>query len=125
MLHSIHCMGGPLPALITYQHWCVHWCVQKYVPGSCSPEQLPVDAMQLLLSIDGHPACFGRGTRMAMNALMNAYASAGDAPAAAAVLGAMQRRGPRPNDISYNTAIAAHAQARLGLLRVCSGPLCI
>lgn len=53
---------------------------------------------------------------MAMNALMNAYASAGDAAAAAAVLGAMQRRGPRPNDISYNTAIAAHAQARLRCL---------
>ncbi len=52
------------------------------------------------------------GTRMALNALMNVYTATGDAAAAAAVLEGMQQRGPAPNDISFNTAIAAHAQAR-------------
>jgi pentatricopeptide repeat protein len=49
---------------------------------------------------------------MALNALMNVYTATGDAAAAAAVLEGMQQRGPAPNDISFNTAIAAHAQAR-------------
>ncbi|KAK9831866.1 hypothetical protein WJX81_003174 [Elliptochloris bilobata] len=57
------------------------------------------------------PANEEEGQRRAMNALMNVYAAAGDAAAAAGLLANMQRQGPSPSAISYNTIIAAHAQA--------------
>lgn len=70
--------------------------------------------MSLGASID----CMCRDWRVAYNALLNVYAKSGQASAAEAVYQAMLINGPRPDSISVNTTIAAHAQVWLPHWRI-------
>lgn len=54
----------------------------------------------------------GRGWRIAYNTLLNLHAKSGQAAAAEALYQGMAANGPRPDRVSMNTTIAAHAQAR-------------
>ncbi len=54
----------------------------------------------------------GRDWLIAYNALLNLHAKSGEASAAEAVYQGMLHNGPKPDSISVNTLIAAHAHVR-------------
>ncbi len=55
---------------------------------------------------------------IAYNALLNLHAKSGEASAAEAVYQDMLHNGPRPDSISVNTLIAAHAHVRFLIMNV-------
>lgn len=62
----------------------------------------------------------GRDWLIAYNALLNLHAKSGAATAAEAVYQGMLHNGPKPDSISVNTLIAAHAHVRPIKFLICN-----